>query len=253
MLITPSSILRLKKFHESVLDIIFPIHCIDCKKEGSWFCENCQAKIRLQDEYVCPICEKVITPDGQTCLSCKKKYSLNGLVIASSYTQSSIAKAVHLFKYRFIQDLHVSLGDLLVKVLRKTELPLPDLILPVPLHKRRLRWRGFNQSALLAEQISTKLLPGIILSTNNTTLIRNRYTSPQMKIKKYSERQKNISGSFSVSPDVNIKNKTILLVDDITTTGSTIFECARVLKLAGAKEVFAIVIARQETRSHKNM
>lgn len=237
-----------KKTTKFILDILFPIQCIDCKKEGQWFCENCQTKIKLQNEFVCPVCEKSITPDGHTCLACKKKNSLDGLVVATSYAQSSIAKAVHLFKYRFIQDLHIPLGKLLVEALHKTDTALPDLILPVPLHARRLRWRGFNQSALLADQIGANLLPGIILPTNSDTLLRNRYTLPQMTIKNYPERQKNISGSFAVSPHTNIKDKTILLVDDIATTGSTIFECAKILKQAGAKEVFAVVIARQETK-----
>jgi ComF family protein len=189
----------------------------------------------------------MITPDGRTCLSCKKKSSLGGLIIASAYTQFSIAKAVHLFKYRFIDELHVPLGDLLVKVLRKTELPLPDLIVPVPLHKRRLRWRGFNQSSLLASHLANNLLSQNEISLDKHVLIRNRYTVPQMGISDYASRKNNIGGAFSISPNSDIKNKTILLVDDIATTGFTLFECANVLKKAGAKEVFAIVIARQST------
>ena len=239
----------MQKIFEFILDTFFPIHCLGCKKEGVWLCENCQAKIKIRDEHCCPICEKMVTPSGRTCLACKNKHSLDGLIVASSYAQPSIANAVHLFKYRFVSDLHVPLGNLLVTVLQKTEIPLPDVIVPVPLHKRRLRWRGFNQSALLANHLASKLLPATKIDVAENLLVRNRYTIPQMGIKEYKNRQQNITGAFSVSNIESVKDKTFLLVDDIATTGSTLFECARVLKDAGAKEVFAIVIARQETKS----
>ena len=79
-------------------------------------------------------------------------------------------------------------------------------------------------------------------------LIRSRHTKAQMTIKDYASRQQNLSGAFSITNPEMIKNKTILLIDDISTTGSTIFECAKVLKLAGAKEIYATVIARQQTK-----
>lgn len=236
-----------EKIHAFILDILFPIHCLACKKEGSWLCQSCQAHIKIKDEHACGICERVITPDGRTCLVCKKKSALDGLLVASSYLQFPISRAVHLFKYRFVKDMHIPLGNLLTKVLRSTELPLPDIIMPVPLHRRRLRWRGFNQSSLLAKHLATNLLPYNSIPLSENILIRNRHTSPQMQISDYKFRKLNIAGAFSISPNADVKGKTILLVDDIATTGSTIFECAKILKTAGAKEVFAIVVARQET------
>jgi ComF family protein len=240
------------EINKFILDILFPVHCIGCKKEGFWICDTCLSHIKIRDEHYCPICERMITPDGKICLSCKnpsrrrtKRISLDGLIVASSYAQFPIANAVHLFKYRFVSDLHIPLGNLLVKVLQKTETPLPDVIIPVPLHKRRLRWRGFNQSFLLAKYLSQNLLPQNIISLDEKILIRSRYTTPQMGIKDCDSRQINIANAFSISPDADIKNKTFLLVDDIATTGSTIFECAKVLKNGGAKEVFAVVVARQ--------
>lgn len=239
-----------KKFREFILDILFPINCISCKKEGTWLCEACFGKIKFTSEQVCGVCEKKITPDGRTCIPCKKKSSLDGLIVATSYLEPSVSRAVHLYKYNFISDLHVTLGDLFVSAMRKTDIPLPEVIIPVPLHRRRLRWRGFNQSTLLANHLATNLLPGTILAVDETLLVRNRYTTPQMGIKDYKNRQQNIAGAFSVSNPANVKGKTFLLVDDIATTGSTIFQCAQILKDAGASEVFAIVIARQETK-HK--
>jgi ComF family protein len=237
------------KIHKLILDTLFPIKCISCGKENDWLCEICQSKIKIQDEHHCPVCEKMITPDGRTCLACKKKSSLDGLVVASSYAQFPVARAVHLFKYRFVSNLDAPLGNLLTKAAQRTELPLPDIILSVPLHPRRLRWRGFNQSFLLAKHLAANLLPQNIIPSDENILLRNRYTLPQMGITDYLSRKQNIAGAFSLSSSANIKNKTILLVDDIATTGSTIFECAKILKANDAKEVFAIVIARQETKA----
>lgn len=235
------------KICKLVLDTLFPIRCIACQKEESWLCDACFSRIIIQTEHVCGVCEKMITPDGRTCHNCKKKNALDGLAVATAYANSLVSRAIHFYKYRFVPDLHASLGNLLVKAFQKTDLPLPDVIVPIPLHPRRLRWRGFNQSFLLAKHLSAKLLPQFEIPLKEC-LIRNRYTSPQMEIKNYHSRQQNLADAFSMAEQENVKDKTVLLVDDVATTGSTIFECAKVLKKAGAKEVFAIVIARQEIK-----
>lgn len=237
-----------KKSHELILNILFPVTCLSCEKENEWICKDCSSNIFIQNEHLCGICEKVNTPDGRTCQKCRNKSSLSALVVATSYKNSFIAKAVHFYKYRFIPDLHVQLGDLMAKALQKSDLPLPDIIVPVPLHSRRLRWRGFNQSELLAKYISLNLLPDTEIRVDEKILIRKKYTSPQMKIGSYHHRKQNIQGAFLVTNPEKIKNKTILLIDDIATTGSTIFECARILKESGAKEIYAAVIARQEMK-----
>ena len=237
-----------RKVHIFALNILFPIKCVSCAKEGDWLCENCFAKIKFLDDHVCGVCEKMITPDGRTCQNCKKKSPLSGLIVATSYKNNLIAHLVHLYKYRFVSDLHKELGEILAKALQKTDVPLPDIIVPVPLHYRRLRWRGFNQSLLLARYLSANLLPQFEIPLKEC-IARNRYTPPQMKIKNYHSRQQNLADAFSITELKEVKNKTVLLVDDIATTGSTIFECAKVLRKAGAKEVFAIVIARQEMKS----
>jgi len=245
-----------QKLKKIIIDTIFPIKCISCNTEGFWICSRCQLKIATRDEHVCGICEKTITPDGRTCQACKKHTGfsknriaiLDGFIDACEYSNPTVSKAVHLFKYRFIPDLHIPLGDLLIKAFQKTNLPLPDIIVPVPLHQKRLRWRGFNQSELLANHISKNLLPNSEIEICPNLLSRIKNTSPQMKVKDYQSRQQNIANAFCLSPNIEIKNKTILLVDDIATTGSTINECVKILKKSGGGDVFAIVIARQETK-----
>jgi ComF family protein len=238
----------LTKINDFFLDILFPIVCVSCKAEGNWLCANCSDKIHLKCEQVCGFCEKVTTPQGRTCQACRKKTSLDGLIVCASYGEPCVSQTIHLYKYRFVRELQDSLGNLMVKVMQKTNIPLPEIIIPIPLHPKRLRWRGFNQSELLANHLAENLLPEIKLNVNSNILFRNRYTPPQMQIKNHKNRRSNIEGAFSVKFAEQLKDKTCLLVDDITTTGSTIFECAKMLKLSGAKEVFAVVIARQDNR-----
>lgn len=148
----------LQKTKKVILDTLFPISCLSCGKTDVWLCKNCLNKISQKNNQVCPYCEKMITPNGYTCFACKKKYSLDGLLVASSYKDRVISKAIHLYKYRFAEELSSPLGDIIIKSIKNSELPLPDIIIPVPLHPRRLRWRGFNQSELLAKHNDIKEL-----------------------------------------------------------------------------------------------
>jgi ComF family protein len=192
------------------------------------------------------VCEKTHNPNGETCHKCKSKNQLDGLLVCVNYHKNkSIKKAVSLFKYRFVSDLCVPLGKIIEKKLIRSSLNLPDIIIPVPLHPKRLRWRGFNQSEMLANFISKNLTPGIEIPVTTTTLYRKKNTPPQKNISNYHERKSNLKQAFSLSRNRReIKGINILLIDDIATTGTTIFECAKVLKKGGAKKVFAIVIAR---------
>lgn len=252
------------------LDTLFPIACLDCKKPGTWLCNNCLDKIEIISSQVCPYCEKILMPSGKICPKCRsiflnkgKSISLDALICATRYQKNNISKLIYLFKYNFVSDLSISLGKILVKALLENNFPLPDIIVPVPLHSRRERWRGFNQSQLLADYISQSLAPGISIPVYSGLVFRKKYTKPQMKIKNYQERQRNIKNIFSIIPShpltgedarragegKNINDKTILLIDDIATTGSTLFECSRVLKQNGARSILGAVIARQEIKS----
>ncbi len=276
----------LSKIKNFILDTLFPISCLSCGKHGAWLCDSCLEKIPLRIEQACPVCEKLITPDGRVCSNCWEESPLNGLLAASYYEteikseqprqyqfiasfqeRGLVSQIVHYYKYRFVRDLRVPLGKVILKSLFNSQLPLPDFIIPVPLHKRRLRRRGFNQAELLADYLSDNLTPGFKIPVLNNFLIRQKHTRPQMEIKNYKKRKNNIQNAFSVNnqiettagcihcdrnkysllkPESILKNKIILLVDDIATTGSTLFECAKTLKQNGAKEVYAVVVARQE-------
>jgi ComF family protein len=210
---------RVKKF---VLDIIFPVQCLGCGEEGEWLCGECQNKIN---------------PDHH---SLRGEF-LNRVFTFYSYENEILKKSIHGLKYKFVEDLAVPLGDLLVKELEKVQgqIEEPDFIVPVPLHKKRLLGRGFNQSELLALKIRERLGWPI----ENAVLARSKMTTPQVDLDG-AGRKKNISGAFSVVDLSKILNKKIVLVDDVSTSGATMEECARVLKMAGAKEVWGVAVAK---------
>jgi ComF family protein len=158
---------------------------------------------------------------------------------------------IHACKYRFIQDLGGNLGDIMTQSILRQEIPLPDVVIPIPLHPRRLRWRGFNQSEIIAKRVAETITPGFSIPLRTDILLRERFTHPQMKIKNFEARKKNIRKAFTVNQQalLEVSGKRIWLIDDIATTGSTLFSAAETLKKAGAKEVFGIVIARQEIKT----
>ncbi len=237
---------------KTLLDIFFPIECFHCQAPDQLLCKSCLKKILVKTEQTCPHCETIITPQGKICPKCKIKFAqsnslryLDFLVSSSEYKQCDLNKLIHFYKYRFIKDLCFPFGEIMIQTLIGNDISIPDLIIPVPLHKKRLRQRGFNQSELLARQISQHLAPGFPIPMENNILFRKNNTSAQMKIKNFESRQINIQGAFRVINCQKIKNKNLLLVDDVATTGSTLFECAKMLRENDAKTIGAIVLARQ--------
>ncbi|MBT3356505.1 ComF family protein [bacterium] len=231
-------------------DIIFPIKCINCGKEGEFICKKCFSLLPKNSFQVCPVCEKTILSNGDVCNHCRQRVSspINRLFVVSDYKDPLLSKSIHYLKYNFVADLAKPLGTLMIQtMLRLGSSPTPDVIIPIPLHNRRLRWRGFNQSALLANVIAKDLLPGMEIEVLEDVIARKSSTKPQMKIKDYGARQKNIQGCFQIDPTANKKvtAKRILLVDDICTTGSTINECAKELRKLNPKSISAVVLARQ--------
>lgn len=244
----------LAKIKILILDTLFPIHCLGCQQEGFWLCKKCLAQIEVLPFQVCPRCEKLIIEGGKLCQRCKrlslknKDFPLEALIVSSRYAADHIAKMIHLFKYNFIEDLKIPLGKIMTASFTNHQIPLPDILIPVPLHPRKLRARGFNQSELLADFLGKNLAPGINFPVLKNVINRRSFTLSQMKIKNYQDRRKNIQGAFALQESAEIRGKNVLLVDDVATTGATLLECARVLKIAGAKKISAIVVARQELK-----
>jgi ComF family protein len=154
--------------------------------------------------------------------------------------EGSLMTAIHHYKYGPKSSLASSLGPLLARFAEGWIKNSDGLLtMPVPLHPKRLRERGFNQSLLLARHVAGRLQSEL----DFLSLRRVRYTLPQTGLGK-DERRKNVRGAFELREPEMVKGKTILLVDDVSTTGNTLNECARVLKKAGCKKVLCLVLAR---------
>jgi ComF family protein len=233
----------------NILDVIFPKICLSCHKEGFYVCPDCLAKIPLKRGARCYICGKR-APNGKTCIACKTKIGsqLTGLLIASDWDNMLVRQMIYELKYRFIKDLARPLGNLLINFIELNKMINFQVLIPVPLHKRRLSWRGFNQAQLLADQLNKHL--NIPVADN--LLIRKQHTSPQMEIKDRAQRIKNVSGAFSINPRLEnkpftcsqVRGKIVVLIDDICTTASTFENCAKALWPLKPKQIWALAVAR---------
>jgi ComF family protein len=227
-------------------DLCFPILCFGCGTEGEWLCRDCRRRVPLRLEQRCPSCRKRITPSGETCAECSEKYALSGLFAAAYYRVPVISRALHACKYRFLPKVALPLTEVLADAIDRNGLLLPDIIIPVPLHRRRLRFRGFNQSAIIAGHLADCLAPGLDIPIREDILIRKRHTRPQMKTTSRAERLHNLKDAFALArgKKKDILGKDVWLIDDVATTGATLEACAKALKKSGARSVFGIVIAR---------
>ena len=227
-------------------DLIFPVRCIGCKKFGEYVCRGCLGTISIKKNFECIGCKRN-TPLGQTCFLCAKTYSLDQLLIVADYKNLLVNKTIKFFKYKFIIDMEQSLSILIKKYLKWLTLDKnfnvfgsSPILVPVPLHLRRLNWRGFNQSELL-----TKDLADIFqMELASDVIVRTIDSTPQADIKERELRLKNLDGIFGILNKEKIIRREVLLIDDICTTGTTLNECAKVLKKNGASKVVALVIAR---------
>lgn len=229
-----------------VLDIFFPLSCLGCARNNTLLCQTCCSKIKPRYEQFCPYCRKHLTPHGETCIACSSKNTLDGVFVAYEYSQPLVNTTLHAFKYHSLESLAYPLSELFVQAVISSGLPLPDCILPVPLHPWRLRYRGFNQSELLGQALATTLLPGTAIPFDTESLVRHRFTLPQQKMPHIKSRKHNIKNAFSLSKQnkCSLKGKSVWIIDDITTTASTLDACARVLKQAGTRKVFGVVFAQ---------
>jgi len=231
---------NLKKIKNYILELIFPVYCVACGKDEFWLCPKCLEKIDIKIKLVCPLCQQE-NKQGRVCPSCRAKSSLNQLVVVADYQDKTIQNIIHLLKYNFAYEIRSAFADILDKFFRINPLKLPAacLIIPIPLHKKRRRFRGFNQAQIIGEELAKIFSLPIIIDN----LQRIKYTQPQVELAA-KERKNNIIGAFSLNNPLEISGKSVILIDDVYTTGSTMNEAGKVLKKAGAKEVIGFVIAR---------
>jgi ComF family protein len=210
---------------EWLLDLLFPRFCIGCRKEGSSFCPECRGKLD-------------VVWTGK-----RHVEDIGEIISMGLYREKLWQDLIQQFKYKYIQEMEAAINSVVERFIQIYPEVLErqyDLVVPVPLHKRRQLERGFNQAELFAQIISNKT--GWPMDSSN--LVRIIKTPPQAQLSDR-ERQENVRKAFSLKNLTSFNNKKILLVDDVLTTGSTLKEAARTIKAAQAKQIGAWVMARR--------
>ncbi|MBR2392708.1 MAG: ComF family protein [Elusimicrobiaceae bacterium] len=231
------------------LHFLFPKTCLACgcdldAQTQHSLCSCCLAALRTLGPLICRRCGAVLKSGGAHCYACRgtkaKKYKCS--VIRSAFVFNDSSRAwIHALKYGGADYLGKEMGkEMSLRFCRYPELSEAELIIPVPLFSKKYRQRGYNQSELLARSFSAELS----LPLDKNSLKRIRHTVSQTTLGR-KERLENMAGAFVCINPKAVYRKTILLIDDVATTGATLEGCAQALKQAGAKKVLAYTFARE--------
>jgi ComF family protein len=239
------------EFWTALRDILFPERCLACGAglqgcRDISYCQACLQNVRFIQEPFCTTCGKPFdnsAGESHLCGYCLKHEWHFTQARAVVCYQAPVAEAVRIFKYNGKMHGLETFAALTRQYHLHHPLPEPDLILPVPLHPKRLRKRGFNQALVLCR----KLFPKIKERIDPHVLERHQWTLPQTGLNG-AERRRNVKNAFRIKNPEKIKNKKILLVDDVFTTGSTVNECARILLKNKAADVEVFTFARATDR-----
>jgi ComF family protein len=236
-------------FFRTLLDTLFPPLCHVCRSYLAdpppiHLCADCRDKIAMIRSPLCPICGVPFATENGIDHPCSHCLTTTPRPVATARAaarfEGPVQQLIHRFKYGKKSHLSRPLGLLTADALENFQAAISaDCIVPVPLHRRRLRERGFNQSQLLGQVLAKRWK--IPLAVHN--LRRLRWTEPQTGLSA-AERIRNIRGAFAVASPKRFRGKRLLLVDDVYTTGSTVMECAKTLYQTGAQEVHVITVAR---------
>ncbi len=227
-----------KKIKEFILDCLFPPLCLSChkniKNQSNYLCNNCFSEINFYDGMLCPKCGQRSIDEKLSC------YCLEGYILAPACRfEIPIIPLLYSLKYLKLQKVHIFLSALIIFYFQKINFsPKNYIITYIPSHKSKQRERGFNQSELIAKTIGEKFSLEVV-----SILTKNKNNQPQAKIKDPQKRIQNAKDSFSIKKDINIENKNIIIIDDVSTTGATLKEATHLLKTFGAKKIIAVVVA----------
>ncbi len=224
---------------QRLLDLLFPPRCVGCGDPGTWFCPQCRASVTPIQPPLCQRCGRPLN-DGRLCSQCRRTPPIIDGIRSVAFFEAPLRQAIHHFKYRRRTELAAPLSEMMVAYWPQLRWSI-DLLIPVPLHERRQRQRGYNQATLLAHRLGW----AIGCPVTEDALIRQRETAPQVSLAA-SERRRNVAGAFTWQAPP-LQGESILLVDDVCTTGATLEACARALRQAGAGSIWALTLARPPT------
>ncbi len=219
------------------LDLLFPPSCGGCGKPGSRWCYDCQRNIVLISEPYCDLCGIPIHGKASLCPDCQRERPRYRKLRSWSTFDAPVQNALHRLKYRHDIGLGDALAVQLSGYVSNLNWPI-DLVVPVPLGKKRLYERGYNQVGLIARPLSLSMN----IAYAPDALSRGRETRSQVGLSKL-ERHANVCGAFHAK-QTRVNGRIALLIDDVATTGSTLSSCAEALYAAGAQDVFAVTVAR---------
>ncbi|MDO8429915.1 MAG: ComF family protein [bacterium] len=232
----------LTNIKEFILDILFPQICLSCQtslkseEKSDGLCAFCLSKIILHTTLFCGKCRARLPDNTKIC----HKDSAYLLGATTNY-EDQIKSLIHGFKYKSWSRLQGPIKKLIIKYLQNLNLEFKNyIIIPIPLHKKRQQERGFNQAILIAKIVSIELK----LPLEQSVLMRIKETKSQAKIKDWDQKKENLDNAFDLKAPEKIKDKNIILVDDVYTSGATINEATKILKANGAKKILAFVIAK---------
>ncbi len=226
---------------EKCLEILGPKKCVSCGKYGDFLCFNCSKQIEFIKTPTCAGCG-AITKKSVICPKCKSKKSnyLDGLIVCTRYMRGPIKSLIYSLKYEGFLEISEILSQIIFERIKAEKMLESTLLAYVPLHKRKEKVRGFNQSLLIAENLAKDLN-----TSCHHLLIRVKHDQAQAK-KNRRLRLSSIKDCFVVSKTgaKKIHGQVVYIIDDVSTTGATLNECARMLKLSGAKKVIGLVVAK---------
>jgi len=234
------------KFQSAAFQFFLPPQCPCCGKfleEGQQgFCESCLSEVRWIEPPFCSICGTPFVSgesENHPCGSCLIHRKYFRMARASAAFEGSLQGAVHRWKYGGKTHLTSFFAEWMAEGLnRYWDLHSLDLLIPVPLHPQRLRERGFNQALLLAEELSRRTGIPVL----KTILKKKKPTLPQVNLSG-AEREKGLKGVFYVTEREKLSGKSVLLIDDVYTTGATVNECSKGLLKGGAERVDVLTLA----------
>ena len=244
---------EIKKLFNKIIDVVFPpdITCIMCGNEvnNSEFClcDDCEGSLQ-KCEKVCEVCGTPVRSEAHFCVVCSENKRLFDYARAPLVYKDNVIRAVHNFKYNGNKYLARPFAKIMLSSYNELKSLVGgfDLIVPIPLHKTKLKKRGFNQAELLAKEVS--LLTDVPMEN---VAIRVKNTSTQTDLSK-SERKLNLENAFDLLDKSKVKNKNVLIIDDILTTGATTESLAEILRKAKAKNICVLTFARTDIEERMN-
>lgn len=236
-------------FFKLLLHFFLPRTCFACGGDLPWnakepLCASCSSRLTEPGPHICKRCGTVLKYGGAHCFACRgsKEREYKCRVIRSAFKFNPSSRAlVHALKYARADYLARYMGEQMAAHYKNyPELAEAEMVVPVPLFPKRNRTRGYNQSELLAKNFA----PRVGLTADTKSLVRIKNTVSQTTLGRMG-RLANMKGAFACKNPAAVKGKTVLLIDDVATTGATLEGCAAALKAAGAKKVMAYTFARE--------